>query len=393
MLITKVIFISSILAIAYAYLLYPITLLLLSSITQAYRDTIFLFKKAERRKSKETEPRSVGVIIAAFNEEKFIIERINNLLEQSYPQDRLNIYIGSDGSDDKTAELANTIKAKNLHFFDFKERRGKVSVLNDLVSRANEDILVFSDANTMFDSQAISNLVRNFDQEHVGAAVGELVLYDANSKGNQDGAYWKYERFLKFHESRLNGLLGANGAIYAIRRESYINLPKQTLIDDFAIVMNVSRSGLKSIYEPEAIAYEEVSPSTGSEFVRRVRIGAGNYQALIEFRDFLSPKHKFRSFTFFSHKALRWLVPHFMVLALISNAFLLGQGALYTAAFIIQALVYSVCILMYKSGKIEKSPKLLQLVYFLVSMNVAFGFGFIRFLKGSQTGTWKRTTR
>ena len=109
MLITKVIFISSILAIAYAYLLYPITLLLLSSITQAYRDTIFLFKKAERRKSKETEPRSVGVIIAAFNEEKFIIERINNLLEQSYPQDRLNIYIGSDGSDDKTAELANTI--------------------------------------------------------------------------------------------------------------------------------------------------------------------------------------------------------------------------------------------------------------------------------------------
>ena len=162
-------FFIAVFAIVYTYVLYPIVLFILSAAVQLFRDGRFVIGKTDRRvqngfsvqqeklQDVDTTQPSIGVIIAAYNEEKSIQERIENLLSQSYPQDRINIYIGSDGSDDRTIEIANTFEASNLNIFDFQERRGKVSVLNELVETASEDILVFSDANTMFAIDAISS--------------------------------------------------------------------------------------------------------------------------------------------------------------------------------------------------------------------------------------------
>lgn len=403
-------FFIAVFAIVYTYVLYPIVLFILSAAVQLFRDGRFVIGKTDRRvqngfsvqqeklQDVDTTQPSIGVIIAAYNEEKSIQERIENLLSQSYPQDRINIYIGSDGSDDRTIEIANTFEASNLNIFDFQERRGKVSVLNELVETASEDILVFSDANTMFAIDAIEKLSRHFNQPDIGAVVGELVLYDPVKQGNQDSAYWQYERLLKFHESRLNGLLGANGAIYAIRKDLYQPLDRSTLIDDFSIVMNICRRGEKAHYDPEAIAYEEVSPTVQSEFGRRVRIGAGNYQAMMEYVDFLNPLKGIRFFTFLSHKVLRWLVPHFMLIALISNILLVlipsaAINCTYGLLLLCQFIIYGLSLLTHLTIKKLRHTTVLQLMYFMVSMNVALGLGFIQYLKGQSSGTWKRTAR
>ena len=394
----------------YTYVLYPILLFFISAAVQLISDCRFLISKHDRRiqsrlitkplaiESEQSSP-NIAVIIAAYNEEKSIYERIENLLKQTDISSNISIYIGSDGSDDKTIEIANGFYehhqayANHLHIFDFKERRGKVSVLNELVDLATADILVFSDANTLFADNAIAKLVRHFNTSDIGAVVGELVLYDPVKQGNQDSAYWQYERLLKFHESRLKSLLGANGAIYAIRKALYQPLKKSTLIDDFSIVMNICRQGKNVYYDPEAIAYEEVSPSVGSEFARRVRIGTGNYQAMMEYSDFLNPKMGFRSFAFLSHKVLRWLVPHCMLLALLSNALLLWTHPVYVVLFACQLSLYSLCLLIHFKLAHWRAPTLIQLIYFMVSMNTALGLGFIQHIKGQSSGTWKRTSR
>jgi len=410
MLIIEYLFFIALFAIIYTYVLYPVLLLMISAATELFSDFRFLMSKHDRRirsrggnkplpMNVENPAPSIAVIIAAYNEEKSIYERIENLLKQTDLPSNISIYIGSDGSDDKTIEIANRfydaqdIDVSHLHIFDFQERRGKVSVLNELVDLAKEDILVFSDANTMFAEDAIAKLVRHFNKPNIGAVVGELVLYDPVKQGNQDSAYWQYERLLKFHESRLNGLLGANGAIYAIRKALYQPLKPTTLIDDFSIVMNICRQGEKVHYDPEAIAFEEVSPTVGSEFGRRVRIGTGNYQAMMEYIDFLHPKMGFRCFAFFSHKVLRWLVPHCMLVALLSNALLSISHPVYLVLFVCQLSLYSLCLLMHYTLGHWRAPTLIQLIYFMVSMNVALGLGFIQHIKGHSSGTWKRTAR
>ena len=410
MLIIELLFFIALFAIIYTYVLYPILLLIISAAAQLFSDCRFLISKHDRRIenhcANKTLPMnidkpapSIAVIIAAYNEEKSIYERIENLLKQTNLPSNISIYIGSDGSDDKTIDIANSfydaqdVDASNLHIFDFKERRGKVSVLNELVDLAKEDILVFSDANTMFAEDAIAKLLRHFNKPNIGAVVGELVLYDPVKEGNQDSAYWQYERLLKFHESRLNGLLGANGAIYAIRKSLYQPLKTTTLIDDFSIVMNICREGEKVHYDPEAIAFEEVSPTVGSEFGRRVRIGAGNYQAMMEYSDFLNPKMGLRCFTFFSHKVLRWLVPHCMLLAFLSNALLMWTHPIYVVLFACQLGLYSLCLLMHYALRQWRAPTFIQLIYFMVSMNAALGLGFIQHIKGHSSGTWRRTAR
>ena len=410
MFIIETLFFVALFAIIYTYVLYPVLLLIISAAAQLFSDCRFLISKHDRRienrcankplpSNADKSAPSIAVIIAAYNEEKSIYERIENLLKQTELPSNISIYIGSDGSDDQTIEIANRfyddhdVDSSNLHIFDFQERRGKVSVLNELVDLAKEDILVFSDANTLFADDAIAKLLRHFNEPDIGAVVGELVLYDPVKQGNQDSAYWQYERLLKFHESRLNGLLGANGAIYAIRKTLYQPLKTTTLIDDFSIVMNICRQGEKVHYDPEAIAFEEVSPTVGSEFGRRVRIGAGNYQAMMEYVDFLNPKMGFRCFAFLSHKVLRWLVPHCMLLVFLSNALLMWSHPVYVVLFACQLSLYSLCLLMHYALRQWRAPTLIQLIYFMVSMNAALGLGFIQHIKGHSSGTWKRTAR
>jgi len=394
----------SVLLIVYGYFIYPILVFILSEISQTLADsTHTLFRGAERQVSeyRDQEPRThnsavlpnVTVVIAAFNEEQCIQSRIENLLTLDYPQDKLTLLVGSDGSSDQTADILRSIKSENLHPRIFEQNRGKMSVLNDLISEAQDEIIVLSDANTHFEKNALQKLVRHFEDAQIGAVCGELHLVDSQSKENRDSLYWRYEQKLKLYESRLNALLGANGAIYAIRKSLFQPLPAKTIVDDYQIAMNVAKQGYRLLYDPDAVAIEEVAPNLQAEVGRRIRIGMGNYQAFFSMPWVLNPLLGWRFFTYISHKVCRWFAPHFMLIAFVSNLLLVDKG-FYQIAFVGQMLFYlSAWIGIRSQRKEHRIPGVISLITFFVSMNIALFQGFIKYLRSDVQGTWQRTTR
>ena len=362
----------------YSYFLYPLLLKLLvkpkSIVLQDIKDYP-----------------SVDIIIAAYNEESCIKARIENALAQDYDGE-LNIFVASDGSKDTTGEIITSFTDPRVKAFNFPENRGKISVLNDLIAQSNADYLVLTDANTDFKADAIDILIRSFTDQ-VGAVSGELILETDDGNQNQDGLYWQYEQLLKKYESALGGLLGANGAIYAIKRELYVPLSKDTVVDDFCIVMNVKKQGYQVLYNDLAIATEEVAPSLKEEFGRRVRIGVGNYKAFMVNTWALSPLQGWFSLCYWSHKVLRWFAPHLMLVIFLTNLALLG-APFYNLLFIGQILFYALGL--YGQKKIDNGDKvsgIIAIVSFFLSMNIALGQGFLKFLKGHQSGGWQRTAR
>ena len=336
------------------------------------------------------------MVISAYNEEACIEERIKNLLSLEYPHDKIRLLIASDGSTDDTNAILNSFDDPRLAVFCFEENRGKINVLNDLLSRVTSEITVFSDANTMFENDAILNLVAPFREDQVGAVCGELNLIDVFSGDNKDNLYWKYEQFLKFHESEIDALLGANGGIYAIRTTLYEPLPDNTIIDDFCIVMNVAKNNYKIVYNKEALASEEIAPTLKEEAGRRIRIGAGNYQSLSRLKWLLHPRYKWRWFSYLSHKVIRWFVPHLMIIALILNVILIWHpNSTYELLLACQAGFYAFWV-MGELSLFKNTPiigKIVSLITFFVSMNISLFKGFIRFLSTNLTATWQRTSR
>ncbi|KZY30177.1 hypothetical protein A3740_00930 [Oleiphilus sp. HI0068] len=389
----EMIFWISLALVVYSYALYPLVLICLSSFRQAKKDMSFVLKKDSRRADNvlESDLPAVGVIISAFNESDCIADRVKNLQELNYPKDKIKYYIGSDGSKDDTSSILSAIEDPNLVFIDFEENRGKASVLNDLVNQAEEELLVFSDANTEFQADSIRMLVRHFQGDNQADAVcGELDLYAEETGENLDSAYWQYERILKFNESRISALLGANGAIYLIRKQLYKPIPPDTVVDDFTIVFQVAVDGGVVKYEPEAVAREEVAPSSADEYKRRVRIGAGNFQAFSRFLAVLSPQYGALWFSYISHKVLRWHAPHLLLVAFFCSLVLSFNSFLYSSLFIIQLLVY---FASYRCRDSLISNKLVKLVIFWVNMNFALGHGALRYYSGGVKGTWDSTNR
>lgn len=377
----------------YTYFFYPLVLIAISGVRQIIRDTSFVFSKNERRNRTQSLP-EISVVIAAYNEEKCIEERIHNLLALDYPKEKIKFVIGSDGSSDGTNEILKKFDHENLFVHCFEQNRGKINVLNELVGNVKSPVTVFSDANTMFEPDALKKLVAHFENDKIGAVCGELHLVDPFSGDNKDNLYWKYEQVLKFHESRLDALLGANGAIYAIRTPLYQALPTDTIIDDFCIVMNIAQEGYQITYAPEAKAIEEIAPDLAEESSRRIRIGAGNYQAMMRLGWLLNPLKGYRFFSYFSHKILRWFVPHLMVLILIINMLLAVESSLYQVLLGVQILFYLSAVIGLKL-KSTTGPlgKLLQLIAFFVSMNYSLFKGFFRFLNKNLSATWESTSR
>ena len=252
----------------------------------------------------------VTLLIAAYNEEAVIEERVRNALAMDYPPDRLEVVIGLDGCSDGTAAIVCRFAGRGVRVLDYPRRRGKAAVLNAAMAEVKSPIVLLSDANTQIDPQAARRLVRWFRDRRVGAAVGRLILTEPGTGSNADGLYWRYETFLKRCEGRLGGLLGANGAIYAIRRDLYVPIPPETIIDDFVIPLLAQlHSGCTLIYDGEAVAWETTPPDISSEFHRRARIGAGGFQSIALLWSLIDPRRGWVAFTFLSHKVLRWFVP------------------------------------------------------------------------------------
>lgn len=378
----KTLFWLSTILIIYAYLIYPAILFILDR----FRLLKEFYKSGELPK--------VSVMISAYNEEDVIGAKIRNLLSLDYPRDLLEIIIASDGSDDRTNEIVRKYTDKGIVLKDYKTRRGKVQVLNDVIPLAKNNIIVLSDANTFFKEDALKKLVRNFGNKRVGAVCGEIRFNSSkkNKMGELEGFYWRYEVFLKQMEGRHGFLLGANGGIYAIRKDLFETLPGNTIVEDFVIPMKILEKGYKVLYEPEAVAYEETAHSVVKEMARRVRIGAGDFQSLILTRRLLNPLRGFSAFSFWSHKVIRWFAPLLLTGSLFFNAFLVGEK-LYLALFLMQIIFYLLALLGRILSGIHVHVKVLGFPYYFVSMNIALLVGFFKFLTGTQSVKWERTSR
>lgn len=367
----------------YSYIIYPIILKLLAN----------FFSKVPTPYNAEATLPNVAVVIAAYNEESCIKERVENLLSLDYPTDKITCFIGSDGSTDKTNEILKGFNDPRLCIHIFEQNSGKANVLNRLVALVEQPIIIFSDANTHFESDALQRLTNHFFDPCIGAVCGELNLFNLGDNDNQDSIYWRYEQFLKEQEAKLDALLGANGAIYAIRADLYSVIPENTIVDDFQIVMNVARGGHRIIYDKLALAHEEIAPNIAEESKRRIRIGTGNYQAFTRLTWALNPLIGWRSFSYISHKVFRWFTPHLMVVAFIANLFLIEQP-IYMLLLAGQVLMYMLALWGgVKSAKGKRLSSFIALITFFVSMNLALLKGFYRFMFKNVQGTWQRTSR
>lgn len=334
----------------------------------------------------------VAVVVAAYNEERHIEERIRNLLAQDYPPERLRILVGSDGSTDRTVEIARRFEGPRVAVRAYPANRGKASVLNDLVeAAAPADIVVFTDANTHFAPQTVRLLVEAIARG-AGAVCGELVLEKPTQGANRDDLYWSHERRLKLAESRIGGLVGANGGVYAIRRALYRPIPPRTVCDDFVISMRIAAAGEGLAYEPRALAWEETPADVAAEFGRRARIGIGNYQALFGYPEFLLRSPWALRFTYFSHKVLRWLTPH-LLLTMLAASLALAAQPFFLAVALLQVAGYAAALLAYATrDRIAWPAPVLAGVLFAL-LNVAFLVAFKRYLRSDYGGPWARTAR
>ena len=357
---------------------------------------------------------SVAILLSAHNEERFIGARLANLIEAARETaseaGRMEILVGVDGSDDGTARIAREWASSHpvIRVHDVAERRGKIRMLKDLVSRTQAGVLVFTDANTMFRSGAVPLLLRHLRDVRIGGVCGRLVLKEApgGQRRSPEGSYWRWETRLKAAESDLDSCLGANGAIYAVRRELFwADIPDNTIVDDFVIGMKVREQGRRVVYEPGAVAEEEL-PALAHEWRRRVRIGSGDFQAFSLCRRCLLPRYGRFAWAFWSHKVLRWFTPHVMILAaaLALWRVIWGGGVAWSFTSPLSLVVVAggcLLLLAAAAGRLVRSLRLdavrpfrlFLLADHFLTMQLAVLAGFLRFLRGDLRGHWTRTPR
>jgi len=366
---------------AQTYFLYPLWLLLLARVRPGRQGA----------PARPAEWPAVSLVVAAHDEAECIGEKLRNSLALDYPADRLEVLIGSDGSTDGTDEIVAGQLDPRIRL-SAAPRAGKTSVLNRCIPEARSEIVVLSDANTRIEPEALKALVRHFEDPDVGAVCGRLQLYNPTRAEYEESAYWKYESWLKALEGTQGAVVGANGGLYAIRRDLFTRLPPSTIVDDFVIALRLLDEGYEVLYEPAALAWEETTEDYGREFARRARIAAGNFQSLGLVPGLLSPFRGFPAFAFWSHKVLRWFAPALMLVALAANLLLLGQP-FYRLTLAAQLGFFALAGL----GSLSVGPSLLRRIagvaYYFVTMNLAIVVGFWRFLRNSQAAAWERTAR
>ncbi len=334
---------------------------------------------------------SVTMVVAAYNEAASLPEKLENTWAVDYPADRFRLLVGSDGSTDATNAILAACDDPRLDARAFKERRGKISVLNDLMGGVATELVVMSDANTRYAPDAIRKLVRHFQDPKVGCVSGELSLDDGGGVSGE-GLYWKYEGWIKRCESRLGFLIGCNGGIFALRPELYDPLPSGTLIEDFVLTLRVIEKRAKVLFDPTARAFEPPCPSNQAEMIRKTRIGAGGFQAIGLTWRLLTPAYGLAAFAYWGHKVLRWIVPQLLMIALFANLALI-MSPVYQWLLVAQLSALLIACWAYRLKPGQSVPKFLKPITYFYLMNYALLCGFFRFLFRTQRVTWDRASR
>jgi cellulose synthase/poly-beta-1,6-N-acetylglucosamine synthase-like glycosyltransferase len=335
---------------------------------------------------------TVSVVVIAHNEAERIGGRIENLLALDYPRQKLEIVIGSDGSTDDTVERARRYERFGLTVRAFQQHRGKPAVINSLVPSVRGDIVVFADARQRFDPDTIRQLVANFADPHVGAASGELVITAANGTapaGHGAALYWRYEKFIRSAEGRVDSTIGATGAIYAIRRGLFEPIPEDTLLDDVLIPLRVVRRGYRVVFEPAARAYDGASLTALQEFVRKTRTIAGMFQLIAREGWLLNPLQNRLWFETLSHKVLRVALPMFHASLLASNIMLVDSG-FFGMILALQASFYGLAVVGFVQRNARRRAAVFSAPCAMCLLLWATIVGFCRFVTHRQQVTWER---
>lgn len=369
---TRLLFWISFAAILYTYIGYPVAVWALASLRNL-------------KVSKANIIPRVSVVVACHNEASNIRARIKNLLECDYPADRLEIIIVSDGSTDGTPQIARNCDSSRARVLAYDKQQGKATALNRGVEQASGEVIIFADARQWFERDAIKVLASNFADSRVGAVSGELLLDGQSGVGEGVGLYWKYEKWIRKSESRFNSVIGATGAIYAIRRELWQSLPPETILDDVLTPMRIAVAGRRVVFDAKARAHDRATESANREFSRKVRTLTGNYQLCQLMPRLLLPTNLLLA-QFCSHKLMRLVAPIFFLILLASNISIvaLGGSLFYTAALAAQAIFYASVIAGGYLLKRKRKVRLLNFAYVFSVMNAAALVGLFYFITGKR---------
>jgi biofilm PGA synthesis N-glycosyltransferase PgaC len=340
---------------------------------------------------------AVTLVVPCFNEAEYIEEKIRNSFALNYPKEKLQLIFISDGSDDDTAlRVQKYPEILSLHE---PERNGKAAAMNRAMAFVKSPIVVFCDANTDLNSDAIYELVKHYANPKVGAVTGEkrIITKDKeNASGAGEGIYWKYESFLKQLDSDFYTIVGAAGELMSYRTSLYKELPKDTLLDDLMQSMQIAVEGYQVVYEKKAWASETASANVGEELKRKVRIAAGVFQSMGRLPKAFNLIGNFKvSFLFISHRVIRWtFAPLALLLIFLINIFLsIKLAGVYTLIMIAQGCFYAMALLGWYLNNKQIKVKLLFVPYYFFIMNLCMYLGFIRFLRGKQSANWERAKR
>lgn len=353
---------------------------------------------------------NVTLVIPAFNEESVIKEKIINTLNLNYPKENLQIIVCDDFSNDQTKEIISSFAQEGVILSESTSRVGKIGGLNRALLLATGEIFVISDADTLANPNTLQELVINFSDKEVGCVIAQTRMLTADNKSNESGGlYWKYESLIRQSESHLHSTVAATGHFMGIRKSILRPIPQDIILDDFYLATETMQQGLRVISEPKATIWERPTTSMEDEVNRRRRMTAGRYQILFMWKKYLSKLPVLLKLQVISHKFLRLAIPHFMILALISNILLyiaFRSSTPQTVTIAQQVTIFTLFLQMlfyfmaltgwYLSKKINKKSKLIKMwsiPYFLCATNFASILGLFWYLSGKRTVLWQQASR
>ena len=365
-------------ALLYTYAGYPLLVALVSSLRP---------RAVQRGEYSPT----VSVIITAFNEERDLAAKLENTLQLDYPRHLLVVIVASDCSTDRTDEIAKSFAAHGVRLHVQPERLGKTAAQNAAVERVHGEIILFSDATSLYQPNVLLVMMPNFADPTVGCVAGRLVYVDPANSGVGRGArsYWDYESFLKRNESRVCSLIGASACLYAVRRSAYVPLDHEAC-SDFIIATRMVEQGLRAVYEPEAVCAEETNRWTNKELQMRVRVIAQTFTDLWRHRAMLNPfKSGFYAVQLMSHKVMRYFVPLFLLAILAASAWLARGSFPFLAVLLVQLTCYLAAFAAWLLERAGVRSQLLALPQYFVLVNVASVIACYKFVRGERYAHWE----